>query len=239
VNGSRYAIETDGLSKSYGKRLALRKLSLCVPEGSIYGLVGPRDAGKTTTLRTLATLERFEHGTVRVAGFELPSKASAVRDHVAFMPEEFGSYGDLSVDEYLDFYGQGYGISASARGRLRDDLLELMDLTERRHCLVDSLPRAMKQHLSLARCLIHDPDVLLLDEPMARLDSTACSDLEGIMAELARLDKTILLTCEEASQVANICSHVGIIEDGELVREAPVGTDAVTKTGWPVRTHDR
>jgi ABC-2 type transport system ATP-binding protein len=222
VNGSRYAVETDGLSKSYGKHVALRNLSLRVPERSVYGLIGPRHAGKTTTLRTLATLERFEKGSARVSGFELPTNSSAVRDRVAFMPEAFGTYGDLSVGEYLDFYGQGYGIVAPARRRLRDDLLELMDLTESRQSSVDSLPSATKQRLSLARCLIHDPDVLLLDEPMAGLDPVTRSDLGEIMAELARLGKTILLTGEDASQVADTCSHVGIIEDGELVREGPV-----------------
>jgi ABC-2 type transport system ATP-binding protein len=232
VNGSRYAVETDDLTKSYGRQLALRNLSMRVPEGSVYALIGRRNAGKTTTLRTLATLERFDQGTARVAGFQLPGSPGAVRDRVAFMPEEFGLYGDLSVDEYLEFYEQGYGIPASAAGRLRDDLLELMDLSEHRHRSVDSLPHAMKQRLSLARCLIHDPDVLLLDEPMAGVDPFTRSELGEILAELARLGKTILLSSEDASQLADTCTHVGLMEAGALLHEGPARTDALTKARW-------
>jgi ABC-2 type transport system ATP-binding protein len=224
VNGSRYAIETEDLSKSYGDHAAIHDLSLRVPEASVYGLIGPKGAGKTTTLRTLATLERVDGGTARVAGIDIRSDPSAVRERVAYMSQPFGFYGDLTVDEYLDFYGQAYGVPAPARRSLLNGLAELMDLTESRDCLVDQLPQSMKQRLSLARCLLHDPDVLLLDEPLRDVDETTRYELVQVMSELARLGKTILLTAEDTFDIADICGHVGMMKQGELVQEGPGST---------------
>lgn len=223
--GEALGIEIEGMRKSYGKMTAVRDLSMHVPRGSVYGFVGPNGAGKTTTIRTLATLQKPDAGSVRVAGIDVVASPSEVRDKVGYMPDFFGVYDSLSVDEYLDFYGASHRIPAARRKQLSDELLELVDLTDKRKEPVEWLSRGMKQRLGLARCLIHDPEVLLLDEPASGMDPRARIELREILRELRNLDKTILISSHILPELAEMCTHIGIITAGELIAEGPV--DAV------------
>jgi ABC-2 type transport system ATP-binding protein len=219
---STYTIEVEGMRKAYGKTVAVRNLSMHVPRGSVYGFVGPNGAGKTTTIRTLATLQRADAGTIRVGGIDVRKEPGMVRDRVGYMPDFFGVYDSLSVSEYLDFYGSSHRLSAGRRRQICHELLELVDLSEKRDAPVESLSRGMKQRLGLARCLVHDPDVLLLDEPASGMDPRARIELREILRELARLNKTILISSHILPELAEMCTHVGIIRDGELLAEGTV-----------------
>jgi len=220
-----YAIEIEGMRKAYGRTVAVRNLSMHVPRGSVYGFVGPNGAGKTTTIRTLATLQRADAGTVRVAGIDVRSNAAGVRDRVGYMPDFFGVYESLTVGEYLDFYGASHRIPAARRRQLCDELLELVDLSDKRSESVEALSRGMKQRLGLARCLVHDPDVLLLDEPASGMDPRARIELREILRELCALNKTILVSSHILPELAEMCTHIGIVRAGEMIAEGPV--DAV------------
>lgn len=223
-----FAIEIEGMSKSYGRTMAVRNLSMHVPRGSVYGFVGPNGAGKTTTIRTLATLQRPDRGTVHVAGIDVRADPGAVRDRVGYMPDFFGVYESLTVGEYLDFYGASHRIPASQRRRLSDELLELVDLADKRKEPVEYLSRGMKQRLGLARCLVHDPQVLLLDEPASGMDPRARIELREILRELGRLNKTILISSHILPELAEMCTHIGIIRGGELLAEGSV--ESVVRT---------
>jgi ABC-2 type transport system ATP-binding protein len=216
------AIAVEGMRKSYGRNLAVRNLSMHVPPGSIYGFVGPNGAGKTTTIRTLATLQKPDAGEVWVTGLNLKKDAAAIRDRVGYMPDFFGVYESLTVEEYLDFYGSSHRIAPVKRRQLCDELLELVDLTDKRRDPVEWLSRGMKQRLGLARCLIHDPEVLLLDEPASGMDPRARIELREILRELSRLRKTILISSHILPELADMCTHIGIIYGGELLAEGPV-----------------
>jgi ABC-2 type transport system ATP-binding protein len=221
----KHAIEIEGMRKSYGRTQAVRNLSMHVPYGSVYGFVGPNGAGKTTTIRTLATLQRADAGTIRVAGIDVRNDPAAVRARVGYMPDFFGVYESLTVNEYLDFYGASYFIPARKRRQLCAELLELVDLIDKRDEPVEILSRGMKQRLGLARCLIHDPEVLLLDEPASGMDPRARIELREILRELHNLKKTILISSHILPELAEMCTHIGIIRSGELIAEGPV--DAV------------
>ncbi|GAB4580819.1 MAG: ABC transporter ATP-binding protein [Anaerolineales bacterium] len=210
-------IEIKNLTKSYGKRTAVKNLSLTVEEGDIYGFVGPNGAGKTSTIRILCTLLKADKGEVFVAGHSVTTNPRGVRKAIGYMPDFFGVYNDMQVWEYLDFFGACYSIEANTRARLIDDLLELVDLTHRKNDMVDKLSRGMKQRLSLARTLIHDPQVLILDEPASGLDPRARVEIRELLLELARLGKTIFFSTHILADVAEICTRVGIIEGGKMV----------------------
>lgn len=215
--GPHCAIELTRVSKSYAGQQVLRNFSLAVPSGVVFGLCGPGGSGKTAALRILATLDLPDTGAARITGIDVTQDPKTVRTMVGFMPDTFGSYGPLTVREYLDFYAAGQNVAPAVRRRLCDDLLELVDLVEKQHQSVDSLRPGRKQRLSLARCLIHDPEVLLLDEPAADAEAVDRIELREILKELAKLGKTVLATFRDESQMADIGSHVGIIEAGELV----------------------
>lgn len=217
-----YAIEIESMRKSYGRTVAVRHLAMHVPRGSVYGFVGPNGAGKTTTIRTLATLQRADAGTVRVAGIDVRKDPARVRDRVGYMPDFFGVYESLTVGEYLDFYGASHRIPGPRRRQLCDELLELVDLTDKRGESVEALSRGMKQRLGLARCLVHDPDVLLLDEPASGMDPRARIELREILRELCKLNKTILVSSHILPELAEMCTHIGIIRAGEMIAEGPV-----------------
>jgi ABC-2 type transport system ATP-binding protein len=219
------AIEIEGMRKTYGRTQAVRDLTMRVPRGSVYGFVGPNGAGKTTTIRTLATLQRPDDGTVLVSGVDVVEDPATVHDIVGYMPDFFGVYDNLTVEEYLDFYGASHHIPAARRRQLRDELLELINLTDKRRDPVEVLSRGMKQRLGLARCLIHDPQVLLLDEPASGMDPRARIELREILRELARMNKTILISSHILPELAEMCTHIGIIQGGEMIAEGPV--DAV------------
>ncbi|MBZ0300795.1 MAG: ABC transporter ATP-binding protein [Anaerolineae bacterium] len=210
-------IETRDLVKRYGKFTAVNELSLEVPAGSIYGFVGPNGAGKTTTMRMLTTLTRPTAGQAWVAGHSVTEEPRAVRRAIGYMPDEFGVYDDMRVWEYLDFFAACYDIPENERKRLIDDLLELVDLTHRREDMVDKLSRGMKQRLSLARTLAHDPLVLILDEPASGLDPRARVEIRELLVELAKMGKTIFFSSHILADVAEICTHIGIVEAGEMV----------------------
>ncbi len=210
-------IEIKDLTKQYGKRTAVDRLSLVVREGEIFGFVGPNGAGKTSTIRILATLLQATRGDAEIAGHSVRKSPREVRRAIGYMPDLFGVYYDMTVWEYLDFFGACYHIREAERRRLVDDLLELVDLGPRREEMVDKLSRGLQQRLGLARTLIHDPQVLILDEPASGLDPRARVEIRELLVELARMGKTIFFSTHILADVAEICTQVGIIEAGRLV----------------------
>jgi len=210
-------VEARGLTKRYGRLEALKELDLTVEEGAIFGFVGPNGAGKTTTMRILATLLRPTAGEAWVAGHSVLKERRDVRRAIGYMPDFFGVYGDMKVWEYLDFFAACYEIPAETRRQLTDDLLELVDLAHRREDYVDALSRGMKQRLCLARSLAHDPRLLILDEPASGLDPRARVEIRELLRELQAMGKTIFVSSHILSEIGEICTHVGIIEAGELV----------------------
>ncbi len=210
-------IETRGLVKQYGRLAALKGLNLVVEEGAVFGFVGPNGAGKTTTMRILSTLLRPTAGEAWVAGHSVLRNRREVRRAIGYMPDFFGVYDDMKVWEYLDFFAACYELPAETRRRLTDDLLTLVDLAHRRDDYVDGLSRGMKQRLCLARTLAHDPQVLILDEPASGLDPRARVEIRELLRELHNMGKTILLSSHILSEIEEICTHIGIIEGGELV----------------------
>jgi ABC-2 type transport system ATP-binding protein len=216
-------IRTRGLRKRYGRVRALDGLDLDVPSGAIYGFIGQNGAGKTTTIRILATLLLPDDGEAEVAGADVLRAPNEVRRLMGYMPDFFGVYDDLTVGEYLDFYASLQGVDAGAAAGLRERLLELVDLAEKRDSYVEGLSRGMQQRLCLARALIHDPLVLLLDEPASGLDPVARVEMRELLKELSRMGKTILISSHILSELADLCTHVGMVAGGRLVREGPVG----------------
>jgi ABC-2 type transport system ATP-binding protein len=217
-----FIIETRDLTKRFGGFQALNGLSLQVPAGSIYGFVGPNGAGKTTTMRILTTLTRPTSGDAWVGGHSVLGDRRAVRRAIGYMPDEFGVYEDLRVWEYLDFFAACYDIPENQRRTLVNDLLELVDLAHRREDMVDKLSRGMKQRLSLARTLAHDPQVLILDEPASGLDPRARVEIRELLGELANMGKTIFFSSHILADVEDICSHIGIIEAGETIMQGSI-----------------
>ena len=212
-------IQTNNLVKKFGKFTAVNELSLEVPAGSIYGFVGPNGAGKTTTMRMLTTLTRPTSGEAWVNGHSVVDEPRAVRKAIGYMPDEFGVYDDMRVWEYLDFFAACYDIPEVERKRLIDDLLQLVDLTHRRDDMVDKLSRGMKQRLSLARTLAHDPAVLILDEPASGLDPRARVEIRELLVELSKMGKTIFFSTHILADVSEICTHIGIVEAGSMIAQ--------------------
>jgi ABC-2 type transport system ATP-binding protein len=212
-------IETRDLVKRYGKLTAVNQLSLQVPRGAIYGFVGPNGAGKTSTMRILTTLMLPSSGQAYVCGYEVTKDPRAVRRTIGYMPDFFGVYDDMKVWEYLDFFAACYDIPEKDRPGLINDLLELVDLSHRRDDMVDKLSRGMKQRLCLARTLAHDPQVLILDEPASGLDPRARVEIRELLVELAKMGKTIFFSSHILADVAEICTHIGIVEAGQIVAQ--------------------
>jgi ABC-2 type transport system ATP-binding protein len=218
-------IEIQNLDKIYGQkrkkpdtgRFAVRDLNLTIEEGAVFGFIGPNGAGKTTTMRILTTLLEATSGEVRVAGYSVAKNPRGVRRTIGYMPDFFGVYDDMKVWEYLDFFAACYHVPADRRARMVDDLLELVDLAHRKKDMVDDLSRGMKQRLCLARTLVHDPQVLVLDEPASGLDPRARIEIRELLRELSNMGKTIFFSSHILSEVADICTHIGVIENGELV----------------------
>lgn len=226
-------VETRGLVKRYGKLTAVNDLSLSVPRGAIYGFVGPNGAGKTSTMRILTTLMLPSAGQAYVAGYEVTKNPRAVRRLIGYMPDYFGVYDDMKVWEYLDFFAACYEIPEGNRPQMISDLLDLVDLSHRRDDMVDKLSRGMKQRLCLARTLVHDPQVLILDEPASGLDPRARVEIRELMVELARMGKTIFFSSHILADVAEICTHIGIVEGGKMVMQGSM--DAVRRQLSPHR----
>ena len=214
-------IEVDNLSKSYNKRVAVDNISFAVNDG-IFGFVGPNGAGKTTTIRILTTLLKPTKGRVLIDGQSVVDRPQAVRRLIGYMPDFFGVYTDITVWEYLDFFGACYDIPTSERAGLVKDLLELVDLTHRRNDFVDTLSRGMKQRLCLARTLVHDPKILILDEPASGLDPRARVEFRRLLAELHRMGKTIFFSSHILADIAEICTEVAIVEAGRMVTQGDI-----------------
>jgi ABC-2 type transport system ATP-binding protein len=210
-------IETINLTKRYGELIALNNLHLNIEEGECFGYIGPNGAGKTTTIKILATLLQPTWGEARVCGYVIGYQSRKIRPLIGYVPDFFGAYQDMVVSEYLEFFASAYGITGQQRTRIVGDVLSLTDLTYKQDALVDSLSRGMKQRLSIARVLLHDPKVLLLDEPASGLDPRARIEIRELLKELHRMGKTIVISSHILPELADLCSTVGILERGELV----------------------
>lgn len=215
-------IEIRDLSKRYGAFEALKGISLDIDQGSVFGFVGPNGAGKSTTMSILATLALPTSGTAKVGGFEVTEHPKEVRKRIGYMPDFFGVYDQLKATEYLHFYGASYGIPRSDREKLIPQLLELVNLSDKADTYVDSLSRGMKQRLCLARCLVHDPDVLILDEPASGLDPRARIEMREILKELKLMGKTIIISSHILPELAEMVDEIGVIEHGEMVAQGKV-----------------
>jgi len=204
------------LRHRYKTHQALAGVSFSVQRQSIHGFVGPNGAGKTTTLKVLATLLRPQTGSVSVFGHDIVQERKAVRRRIGFMPDHFSMYRQMTVFEYLDFFGAAYGLALAQRDKIIGDVLALTDMAGRKDDLINGLSRGMQQRVSLARVLVHDPDLLLLDEPASGLDPRARIELMEILEELRRLGKTIFISSHILSELATLCDHVTILDRGEV-----------------------
>ena len=216
------AVRTDGLTKRYGRSTAVAGVQLEIEAGEIFGLVGPNGAGKTTTLRMLATLLPPTAGDAQIGGHSVRTDPDAVRNVIGYMPDTFGVYDDMRVWEYLDFFGRCYGLSAARRRQMIGDLLELVDLADKKGAYVQDLSRGMQQRLCLAHALVHDPQVLLLDEPASGLDPRARVELRELLRELRSLGKTILISSHILPELEELCTSVAIIDHGRLLASGRV-----------------
>jgi ABC-2 type transport system ATP-binding protein len=206
-----------GLTKRYGSLFAVRDVDLDVRKGATFGLIGPNGAGKTTTMSIIASLLRPTAGTVQVAGADPVADPAKVRRHLGYMPDVLGLYDSTTVGEYLEFFAGAYRVPRKQWSGLIDGLLELVDLTGKRDAQVNSLSRGMKQRLSLARALVHDPDVLVLDEPASGLDPRARVDLRTLLLTLRDMGKTVLISSHILPELQEVCTDVAIIEGGRLL----------------------
>ena len=209
-------LRIDRLTKNYGKFPALKGLSLEVPDGALHGFVGPNGAGKTTTMRILATLMPPTSGTAYVDGTDVTREGQKARKQVGYMPDFFGVYDSLTCREYLDFYARCYRIGATERKRMGSQLLELVQLQDKENEYVDALSRGMKQRLCLARSLIHDPKLLILDEPASGMDPRARAEMKGILRTLREMGKTVLISSPILPELSEMCDSLTMLGHGEL-----------------------
>ena len=221
LNSNVPAVQTFALSRVYGATIALNALNLTVNRGDLFGFIGSNGAGKTTTLRILATFLAPSGGAAQVLGHDVVRDADAVRHVIGYMPDFFGVYKDMEVTEYLDFFGACYKIPSAQREKTVSDVLELVGLSEKKGALIGALSRGMQQRLGLARVLIHDPQLLLLDEPASGLDPRARIEMMAILQELQRMGKTIIISSHILSELETLCNQVAIIEKGQLIYTGP------------------
>lgn len=212
-------VEIRNLWVKYGDVHAVRGISFDIPRGEVFGFIGPNGAGKTSTIKVLATLLNPDGGNVRIDGIDVPDNPMAIRQRIGYMPDSFGVYEDLTAGEYLHFFAAAYRIPRLQRERTIADVLALTDLTAKVDAAVDSLSRGMKQRLALARVLLHDPDVLLLDEPASGLDPRARIEVRELLKELKNMGKTVLISSHILHELSQLCTRIGIIEAGRMVTE--------------------
>jgi ABC-2 type transport system ATP-binding protein len=215
-------IDVQGLHKRYAGRAALRGVDFSVPPGEIFGFVGPNGAGKTTTIRILATLTAADAGSATIGGIPVGQDPHGVRELIGYMPDFFGVYDRLTSEEYLEFYAACHGVARRRRRKVARDLLELVDLGDRSADQVDTLSRGMKQRLCLARALVHDPQVLLLDEPASGLDPRARVEMRELIRELRRMGKTIFVSSHILPELEELCTWIGFIDEGKMVAAGPM-----------------
>lgn len=227
-------VEIKSLTKIYGNNYALRDFTLNIEAGRVYGLIGPNGAGKTTAMSILATLLAADGGTATVGGHDVIKEAVAVRRLIGYMPDFFGVYDGLKATEYLEFYAAAYRIPMAKRPQLCRDLLELVNLSEKADSYVDLLSRGMKQRLAMARCLVHDPAVLILDEPASGLDPRARAEMKEVIRQLRRMNKTILISSHILPELAEMCDNIAILEQGRLVANGTVEEVTAARQGTRV-----
>jgi len=224
-------ISLESVEKRYGSVTALGGLDLAVPQGAVFGLIGPNGAGKTTAMLILSSLLSRDGGKVTVAGADPSRDARTVRRHLGYMPDFFGFYDSLNAYEYLDFFAAVQGVPAAKRRGVVTDLLALVDLSHKVDADVNTLSRGMKQRLSLARTLVHEPDLLVLDEPASGLDPRARVQLRELIAELHRMGKTILISSHILAELEGICTHMGVIDDGVVKAQGEMAAIRGAMTG--------
>ncbi|MEZ6127435.1 MAG: ABC transporter ATP-binding protein [Planctomycetaceae bacterium] len=211
------AVCVQDLHVSYGKFEAVKGISLSIPKGEVFGFIGPNGAGKSSTIRVLATLQPKFRGLAMVGGLDVLSQPQQVRERIGYMPDFFGVYEDLTALEYLHFFAAAYKLPSNKRKGVIDDVLALTDLTHKANAPVDGLSRGMKQRLALARVLLHDPDLLLLDEPASGLDPRARIEVRELLIALKDMGKTILISSHILHELSQLCTRIGIIETGRMV----------------------
>ena len=217
-------VDIQHLRKEYSNNLvAVKDLSLQLERGDIFGFIGPNGAGKTTTIKMLATLLRPTSGRAFIDGVDVTREPERVRGIIGYMPDNFGVYDDIKVWEYLDFFAAAYKIPRDKRPQIIDDVLELTDLVVKKDSYVEELSRGMKQRLCLAKTLVHDPQVLLLDEPASGLDPRARIEIKELLKELKAMGKTIIISSHILPELADFCNKIGIIEQGEMIVSGDVG----------------
>ncbi len=215
-------IELKNFGKHYGDFVAVENLNLKIEAGEMFGFIGPNGAGKSTTIRFLATLLKATHGEGWVNGHNVMRDPISVRRCVGYMPDNFGVYDGMKVWEFLDFFAVAYQVPRARRKQVLSDVLELLDLTHKRDDFVNGLSRGMKQRLCLAKTLVHDPPVLILDEPASGLDPRARLEVKALLKELRRMGKTILISSHILTELADCCTSIGIIERGQLLLHGPI-----------------
>lgn len=215
-------LEIQGLTKKYGKFLALDNLNLHIEKGEIFGFVGPNGAGKTTTMRITCGLLKATSGTVYVDGVNALTNPDDIKRKVGYVPDFFGVYDNLKVMEYMEFYGSMYGMDKADVDEIADGLLELVNLSDKKDVFVDTLSRGMKQRLCVARALIHNPDLLVLDEPNSGLDPRARFEMKEVLKNLGAMGKTIIISSHILPELAEMCTSIGIMERGHLIASGKV-----------------
>ncbi len=216
------AVDVQELKVRYGKLEAVKGISLQIPPGEVFGFIGPNGAGKSSTIRVLATLLPDFLGSAKIMDLSIRSQPQLVREQIGYVPDFFGVYEDLTAREYLHFFAAAYRLPMSRRKAVVDDVLQLTDLTGKIDSQVDALSRGMKQRLSLARVLLHDPAVLLLDEPASGLDPRARIEMRELLKALKEMGKTIIISSHILHELAQLCTRIGIIETGKMVAQGSV-----------------
>ena len=216
-------IEINNFTKCYGPFVAVADLNLKISAGEMFGFIGPNGAGKSTTIRFLATLLKATEGDGTINGHSVTRDPLGVRQSVGYMPDNFGVYDGMKVWEFLDFFSVAYQVPKVRRKQVLTDVLELLDLTQKRDDFVNSLSRGMKQRLCLAKTLVHDPPVLILDEPASGLDPRARLEVQALLKELCNMGKTILISSHILTELADCCTSIGILERGQLLLHGPIG----------------
>src|SRR6476660_8917976 len=209
-------IATRQLTKRYGDLIAVNEINLSLREGDVFGFIGPNGSGKTTTMRMIATLLNPDYGEAYVCGQSIYTNQREIRRLVGYMPDFFGVYDDMTVIEYLEFFAAAYRINGPGRRKVCEDKLELVDMTFKRDAMVNQLSRGQTQRIGLARTLLHEPQVLLLDEPASGLDPRARIEIRNLLKKLGELKKTVIVSSHILPELADVCNKVGMIEKGEL-----------------------
>lgn len=226
----------ENLTKQYGSFTAVKNLTLHIPQGDLFGFVGPNGAGKTTTIRIVCGLLKASSGSVRIGESQAPIGSKEMKRQIGYVPDFFGVYDNLKVREYMDLYGSMYGMRSRDIEKISDDLLELVNLSDKKEFYVDTLSRGMKQRLCVARALLHNPKLLILDEPSSGLDPRARVEMKELLKNLHTMGKTIVISSHILSELSEMCTSIGIMNHGELVASGRI-EDIMTQIAGGRRIH--